>query len=66
MRYAVYFQVNGTKRVVVEADNKEQAAEKAGERADVCLCHQCSHELDIDGTGEVLEVEVLDEDEEES
>lgn len=62
MKYAVHFNVYASQVVEVEADNEEEAKEKAIDKFEpVCLCHQCSDLVDIGDDGEIVEVTNLDE-----
>ena len=57
MKYFVHFSLYASKVVEVEADNEDQAREKAEENFEpVCLCHQCAHDVEIGDVGEIVAV----------
>jgi hypothetical protein len=54
MKYRVLFTVGATVQVEVEADNEEEAKEKAWEVAEApCLCHSCADQVE---TGDLIEI----------
>lgn len=57
MKYHVIFEVYASTTVTVEADSEEQARELASQEVHVSLCHQCSHDLNVDDVGEIVAVE---------
>jgi cytochrome c5 len=59
MKYRVTFEVYASATVTVDADSEEQAREKAGKKVWPTLCHECSHEIDISGIGELTHVEAV-------
>lgn len=61
--YTVMGIVDATVYETVEADSPEEAAESAYASFSPSVCHQCSEDLEV--TGEVPWVQVLDEDGEE-
>jgi hypothetical protein len=62
-KYHVTFIVDATTYVQVEADNEEQAKEKAWEQVDhPCLCYQCSNDLEVGDIVELHSCEVMEDD----
>ena len=62
--YEVTFQVFGTLTTTVEAEDFEQAKEKAYDSAYVpSLCYQCSNEIELhDDVGEIIDIYKVEED----
>jgi hypothetical protein len=58
-KYRVFYSTTASTAVEVEADNEEQAIEKADQDVFVRLCHQCSGELDLSDSFDLDEVVVL-------
>ena len=48
MKWTVMIPIHASTIVEVEADTKEEAIQKGYEEAAPSLCHQCSHEVQID------------------
>ncbi len=45
--YRVYFATEASSVVTVEAEDRDDAIDKAYERHYVSLCHQCAHEVEL-------------------
>ena len=58
MKYDVVIEVLASIIVTVEADSKEEAAERAYEEAGGCpsMCHHCARKIDLSDLGDILEV----------
>lgn len=58
-QYRVTFLVDASVSILVDAENEEQAKEKAWEEASSpTLCHQCSDELEV---GDITELHSVEE-----
>lgn len=64
LKWSVIVTYDASRRIVVEAENEEQAKEAAMNQAPlVCLCHQCARELDVGDALEPIEaIETSDDD----
>lgn len=47
MKYKVYLNGHASASVEVEADDIDEAREKAENEVYVSLCHQCAHEVEV-------------------
>ena len=60
-KYIVFFPVFASASVEVEADDEDEAIDKAGEECYVGLCHHCARNLDVgDLDYDNAEVEMVD------
>jgi hypothetical protein len=62
VKYRVWFTVYASTAVEVDAENEEEARQKAEEVVyRPSLCHQCSDELEMGDVGDIFEVEEIEE-----
>ncbi len=59
-KYYVTFEVSASASIEVEADNPDEAEQKAEEEIHVSLCHQCARNIHLGDYGDCLEVIEID------